>query len=336
MDPESIDSVAPVTHGSSDDPDLLDFSANTNPVIPEGVENVYRDAVGASSRAEFPSIEQFRRVAAAAVDCDPTAIVPTRGGIEAIRLAIAVTVTPGDSVLVPAPSFSEYTREVELQGGTPTFAPAEGIVDEDPADHALVIICQPNNPTGRAVDADRLRSFAARCRAADTPLLIDEAFLDFTDRDSLAGVPGVIVARSLTKMYGLPGLRVGDAVATGTLGERLRTASQPGAISPPALAVGTHCLQQEEFVAETTRRVRSERERIREELSEQFDVYPSEAPFLLLDVGKRDVDGLLARARERGLALRDARTFRRLDSHVRIAVRLPEENNRLLEALSDV
>jgi histidinol-phosphate/aromatic aminotransferase/cobyric acid decarboxylase-like protein len=336
MDPDSIDAVDPVTHGSSDDPELLDFSANTNPVVPDGVEAVYEEAVGTTEVGELPDPDAFRSAAADVVGCDAAAVVPTRGGIEAIRLAIAVTVTPGDSVLVPAPSFSEYAREVELQGGTPRFVPAEEIVDTDPADYALAIVCQPNNPTGRAIDPDRLRAFVARCREAGTPLLVDEAFLDFTDYDSLAGAPGVIVARSLTKMYGLPGLRVGYAAATGSPGERLRTASQLRAISAPALAVGTHCLQQAEFVAEMKRRVRSERERLREGLSERFDVFPSEAPFLLLDVGERDVDDILVSAREAGLVLRDARTFRRLDAHVRVAVRLPAENDELLEVLGDV
>jgi threonine-phosphate decarboxylase len=67
-------------------------------------------------------------------------------------------------------------------------------------------------------------------------------------------------------------------------------------------------------------------------LAGKFDMYPSDSPFLLFDVGDR-VDKILDRAREHGLALRDATTFRGLDSHIRVAVRLPEENDRLLEVL---
>jgi histidinol-phosphate/aromatic aminotransferase/cobyric acid decarboxylase-like protein len=90
------------------------------------------------------------------------------------------------------------------------------------------------------------------------------------------------------------------------------------------------------FVAETRERVRTERERMREALAEGFDVHPSDSPFLLLDVGERDVTGIVERARERGIAVRDATTFRGLDSHVRVAVRLPAENDRLLDVLADV
>jgi histidinol-phosphate/aromatic aminotransferase/cobyric acid decarboxylase-like protein len=75
---------------------------------------------------------------------------------------------------------------------------------------------------------------------------------------------------------------------------------------------------------------------MREALAERFDVNPSDSPFLLLDVGERDPVAVVEFVRERGVALRDATTFRGLDSHVRVAVRLPEENDRLLEVLADV
>jgi threonine-phosphate decarboxylase len=335
VDPDAIDSVPAAVHGSSDDPDLLDFSANTNPRSPEGIAAVYEQARACSTHLSSNPAAAVCERAAAYVGCDPSAVVPTHGGVAALRLALAVTVTPDDSVLVPAPSFSEYAREVRLQGGTPSFVPEEQVTSADPAGHALAIVCRPNNPTGRLQDEDALRSFLTRCREQDTPVLLDEAFLDFTDDESLAGTPGVVVVRSLTKMFGLPGLRAGFAVATGKLGDRLQTASQPRAVSTPALAVGAHCLAQDEFVAETRQRVRAERRRLREALSEQFDVAPSAAPFLLLDVGERDVDALLSHARRHDVVLRDARSFRRLDSHVRVAVRLPEENERLLEVLAD-
>ena len=101
-------------------------------------------------------------------------------------------------------------------------------------------------------------------------------------------------------------------------------------------AVGAHCMGCSSFVAGTRERVRAERERMHTALADRFGVHPSESPFLLLDVGERDPAAVVAAARERGVALRDATTFRGLDSHVRVAVRLPEENDRLLEVLADV
>ena len=320
-------------HGSSDDPDLLDFSANANPEVPDGVERVYRAAFETARTYPPEPPEAFRRAAADYVNCDPEQVVPTPGGLAAIRAAVALAVDDGDTALLPAPSFGEYAREVRIQGGEPSFVDAERVLDADPSGHALAVVCTPNNPTGTGYDRDALLAFAARCRAAGTVLLVDEAFLGFTERESLAGTDGVAVARALTKLFGLPGIRAGFAVATGDLGAALRGARRTWNLGAPALATGEYCLRQDAFVRETRERVRLERERLRTALGERYGVTPSEAPFLLVDVGDRDVDRVIERARERGVAVRDARSFRGLDSHVRVAVRRPAENDRLLAAL---
>jgi histidinol-phosphate/aromatic aminotransferase/cobyric acid decarboxylase-like protein len=335
MRPETVRSVERVPHGSSDDPSILDFSANTNPHVPVGVEQVYREAFTDARRYAPEPPETFRAAAAAYVDCAPEQVMPAPGGLAAIRRVIELAVDEGDTALVPAPSFGEYAREVRLQGASPTFVPANELLGADPTDHALAVVCNPNNPTGAAYDHDALCEFAARCRAADTLLLIDEAFLGFTNRPSLAGTDGVVVARALTKLFGLPGLRSGFAVATGAWAELLDRARRPWNVSVPALATGAFCMDQASFVAETRERVRSERERLRTALSERFDVAPSDAPFLLLDTGNRDPDAVCTAALDQGVALRDATTFRGLDSHIRVAVRLPAENDRLLEVLDE-
>ncbi|MFB6305179.1 MAG: threonine-phosphate decarboxylase CobD [Haloferacaceae archaeon] len=333
MDPDAVPGVDRVPHGGADDPDALDFSANTNPERPEGVAAVYRDALDAARRYPDDGYPEFRAAAAAYVGRDPREVVPTAGGLRAIRLALDVSLASGDRALLPAPSFGEYAREVRLRGAEPTFVPHDAILDADPAGHAVAVVCHPNNPTGTGYDHGALRAFADRCRAAGTTLLVDEAFLDFADRPTLAGTPGAVVVRSLTKVFGLPGLRVGFAVAVGDLRDRLATARPAWGLSAPGAAVGAHCLDRTAFVERTRRRVRRERERMRAALADRFDVAPSVANFLLLDAGDRPVADVRRRARERGVVVRDATTFRGLDSHVRVAVRRPDENDRLLAAL---
>ena len=349
VDPDSVGSVARVPHGGSDDPDLVDFSANTSPVRPEGVADAYEAAL-ADATSYADDHPEFRGAAADYVGCSRDAVVPTAGGVAALRLAFGVTVTPGDRVALPSPGFGEYAREVRLQGGEPVGVGERALLDIDPAAYAAVVVCTPNNPTGYLPDAGALRELGDECRAAGTPLVADEAFLDFTDAPSLAGEPGVIVARSLTKMFGLPGIRAGFAAATGDLGDRLRTARATWSLSVPAAAVGTHCLRKGAFVEHTRERVATERARMRAVLSDVYDVAPSDAPFLLVDVGDEGVgddspsdaearsgdgavDAVTRRAREHGVAVRDARTFAGLDSHIRVAVRRPHENDLLLDAL---
>jgi len=336
MDPDAVRDAGRVPHGGSDDPGVLDFSANVNPRTPPGTRDAYEAALDDAARYPDDDYPDFQAAAGEYVSCSPDRVVQTPGGLAGIRLAVETRVEPGDSVLVPSPSFGEYAREVELQGATPEFVPHDDLLDADVDEHAMAVACNPNNPTGDRYGDDALRAFAARCRAADTELLVDEAFLGFTDAPSLAGEPGVVVARSLTKLFGLPGLRAGFLVATGDRLADLRTARRAWNLGGPAAAVGAHAMRQSEFVAATRQRVASERARLRDGLSGNFDVHPSDAPFLLLDAGSRCVDDLAAAARDRGVVVRDATTFRGLDSHVRVAVRTPEENDRLLEVLGDV
>ncbi|SDX99320.1 aminotransferase class I/II-fold pyridoxal phosphate-dependent enzyme [Halopenitus persicus] len=365
MDREALARTDRVPHGGVSDRSVVDFSANTNPESPAGVTPVYDAARAAARRYPSDDYAEFRTAAGEYLDCDPQRVIPTAGALAGIRLVCALAVDPGDRVLLPEPSFGEYAREVRLQGGTPEFVPHDAVLDADPAGYALAIVCTPNNPTGELLPRCDREAFAARCRAADTPLLVDEAFLDFTDASSLAPQPGVVVARSLTKVFGLPGLRAGFLVATGEWRDALETARPAWGLSTPAAAVGAHCLGQAAFLERTRERVASERDRMADRLASRFTVRPSDAPFLLVDVSAADVstadvstvngadvdaedrvdtedradadvdgvDALLANARAAGYALRDARTFRTLESHVRIAVRRPAENDGVLEAL---
>lgn len=336
MDPDSVDCASRVPHGSSDDPDVLDLSANVNPRVPDGTRRVYRDAFEGARTYPNDDYPDFRAAAAEYVGCDPESIIPTAGGLAAIRLSIGVTVTPGDRVLVPVPSFGEYAREVQLAGGDPEFVPQDELLDSDPEGYALVIVCTPNNPTGACPGSDELRSFADRCGATGTILLADEAFLGFTDRESLAGHPAVVVARSLTKLFGLPGLRAGFAVADDATKERLRTARPTWSLGGPAAAVGTHAMRDSAFVQRTKDRLTRERAFLRRGLERRgFHVSPSEAPFVLCDVGDPP-EHLLSSCRERGVVLRDATTFQDLNTHVRIAVRNREATERLFTVLDEV
>jgi len=332
MDPQSIDTLDRVPHGGASDSQLLDFSANTNPDSPSGTVSVYESAFSASRRYPVDDYCAFRAAAAEYIGVDGHQIIPAAGGLAGMRLVFSLTVEAGDSVAVPAPSFGEYAKEIRLQGGEPTFVPYDEILDVDPESHTLVVVCNPNNPTGTGYSTTALHSLANRCQAAGSTLLVDEAFLDFTDKPSMAGTQNVVVARSLTKIFGLPGLRAGFLVANGQLRERLAVARPAWGLSTPAAAVGAHCLADTEFIDETRRRVETERERMAQRLATRFDVYESVAPFVLCKTND-PVAAVVEAAKTEGIAIRDATTFRGLDSHIRVAIKRPHENDQLLAAL---
>ncbi len=352
MDPEAVDELNELSqsggggsdfgrsadcscrqHGSGES-QVLNFSAVVNTETPDGVGQVYGSALAAARSYPPDDYSGFRSTAATYVGCEATQIIPAAGRLSGIRLAVATTVSPGDDVLLPEPSCREYAREVRLQGGNPTFRRYTSLFDTDPAAVQLVCVCQPNNPTGYAHDPAVVREYADRCRGADTPLLVDESFLGFTDHDSLAGYPGVIVVRSLSEIAGLPGVQSGFLVASDPYRGRLDTARLTWGLGVPGREVGRYCMAQTAFLDATKARVREERARIADRLAARFDVAPSDAPYLLLELpAEGSVPALQSTLREANIAVRDARTFRGLDNHVRVTVRSPEENDVLLDAL---
>lgn len=322
-----------VPHGGVDGRNLLDFSATVNPDHPDGVSRVYEAAK--STARSYPPEDycEYRVAAGEYLDVEPARVVPTAGGLAAVRLATAVAVDAGDRALVPSPVVGEYARAVALQDGVPELVPDDGLLDRDPSGYALAIVCNPSDPTGELHETDDLLRFAERCRRAGTVLLVDEAFHGYTDRATLAGQPGVVVTRAPAQLFGLPGIRFGFAVAAGELRDRLSAARRTWPLSGPAEAVGTHCLEQTGFVERSREQMRAERARLADALASEYDVHPSDSPFLLLDVGDRDVDAVVGRATERGVAIRDATSFQGLDNHVRVSARRPPENDHLLWAL---
>jgi histidinol-phosphate/aromatic aminotransferase/cobyric acid decarboxylase-like protein len=331
VDPRSVSNVETVPHGGVADPTLVDFSTAVNPDCPPGVAPVYEAALSAAGRYPLDDHAEFRTAVADYLGCAPRAVVPAAGCHDALRLALGVTVEKGESVLVPEPAPGEYAREVTLRGAEVAVHPRGDLLSADPAPHAAVIVSNPNNPVGAAYPDADLRAYAEHCREVNTTLLLDETLLGFTDRPSLAGTPGTLVVRSLTPLFGLPGLRAAAVVCDEARRDPVERARTTGSLSTPAVDVTTHCLDQAEFLRTTRERTREERDRLTRALrGAGFGVLESDSN--LLCVRSDRVEDLLDATRARGMAIRDARTFPGLDSHVRITVRRPDENDRLLDA----
>ncbi|WP_410766257.1 aminotransferase class I/II-fold pyridoxal phosphate-dependent enzyme [Haloferax sp. DFSO60] len=335
MDPGSVPHVDHVSHGGTADHTLVDFSLGSNPERPKGLASVYESSLSTSRRYSLDDYAGFRVAAADFVGCEPQHIIPAAGVVDAIRLAVGVTVSPGDTVAIPAPCCGEYTREVRLQGGTPVEISHESMLaDTDPDEHAAVILSNPGNPTGAAYPTEELRAFLCECQYADTPVLVDESYLGFTALPSVAGLDGVIALHSVTNVFGVPALRAGFAAATGELRDRLNRARCTWVLSSPAVEVATYCLKQTDFLEETRERIKTECPKIIDELSRLgYEPYPADSSLILFRAP--DVDHALEVTRSHGFALRDARFYEGLDSHIRMNIRRPHENERLLDALAE-
>ena len=275
------------------------------------------------------------------------------GAKQAIASAMMVIAGPGDEVLLPIPCWVSYTEMIRLAGATPVFVPVREDnyeLDLDAIEQAItprtkaIIICTPNNPTGRLVDGALLRAAADQCRAVGAVLAVDECFLPLSDgagpglAPCLAEHPNLLLLRAFTKSYAMAGLRLGYALsANGGLLERMAAAGPPWSVSTPAQAAGLAALEQCSDWPEKARALlASERPALSDGLAALgLEVVPGQANYLLFRAaGAAD---LKERMLMRGVLIRSCANYHGLGNDwYRVCVGQAEQNRRLLAALKEV
>lgn len=258
----------------------------------------------------------------------------------------AISASGAGTVLVPFPTFSEYALQARLFGLEVERKQYREVLELEEASlsgYDAVFLCNPNNPTGTLRGRETLVKFLKKARAAETFLVLDEAFNELSSPNaSLAGFvnrfPNLIIVRSLTKAFTIPGLRIGYGVASGKLAERMEKLRPPWNLNYFAAYVGSRFLIEERgLISESRDYLAGEKDWLAGKLEELgFRLYRSEANYLLLrteSVGY-EASELVERCLEDGILLRNADSFYGLDHwHVRVAVRKREDNRKLLEAL---
>ncbi|WP_184292542.1 cobyrinate a,c-diamide synthase [Nocardiopsis algeriensis] len=316
---------------------LLDFAVNVYAgERPAWLDRALRESLGRA--AVYPDPEPARAAIARRHARRPAEVLPTAGAAEAFTLIARLR--PWRRPVVVHPQFTEPHAALEQAGHTVTSVlctAGDGFAFDPaavPGDADLVMIGNPTNPTGVLHPAAALRRL---CRPGRL-VVVDEAFMDAVpeEPESLVGerAEGLVVLRSLTKHWSIPGIRAGYVVGDEAAVRDLGRAQTPWSVSAPAIAATVACTG-EEAVPEALERARAldgQRTFLETGLREAgLEFVPSLAPFVLVRVG----EGVHARLREQGIAVRRADTFPGLDaSWVRVAVRPPETTRHLLAALT--
>ena len=279
----------------------------------------------------------------------PASVLVGRGSDEAIDLLTRAFCRAGaDAVLICPPTFGMYSVSARIQGAAVLQAPllaADGFALDE---HALlerctpavklVFLCSPNNPTGNLLEEAAILRIARRL-AGRALLVIDEAYIEFAGRPSLARLvaelPNLAVLRTLSKAYGLAGARCGALIADPQVIALLRRIIPPYAIPQLTLEAVLDRLTPEARAQSRARlqMLLAERDRLLEalpRLARVVRVWPSAANFVLAEF--EDAGAAVTRAREARLLVRDARGYPGLGRALRITVGTPEQNGRLLEA----
>ncbi len=338
---------------------ILDFSIDVNPLgSPDIIRAAVLDHVEDLQCYPDPDALALREAIARHHQVPLETVLPANGSAELI--ALATRLRQASTVLVLVPTFTEYAWAAEQAGATVVsqqleeprgFQPDCSTEDwtELLRDAGLVFLCNPNNPTGVALSKDQVLRLADRCREHGCLLVVDEAYVEFTDRPQdvtvLPEAPhddNLVVLRSLTKFFAVPGLRLGYLVAAPPLVETLRAMQQPWPLNTFAMAVGVELLKQDNYVVRSRRLLHHLRDDFQHAIAEVpgLKSFPTAVNFTLCKIQSATMTAseLTQHLAGQGILIRNCDSFAGLEPgrFIRLAMRKQEENRRLFHALREV
>ncbi|WP_459933149.1 cobyric acid synthase [Fundidesulfovibrio butyratiphilus] len=338
--------------------EVLDFSANINPLgPPEWLRPVLSAAVSDLVRYPDPQCRAFLAAARERLGVPVDSLVAGNGVSELLHTLCRVLADRGiRRAVIPAPCYVDYaqaavsaglTVETVLLDRADGFACDSATLADRPGAAAggpgAVFLGSPNNPTGRVVPAAAILDLARRLARSDpgSLVVVDEAFGSFVEGfESLAacGEPNVVVLASLTKMYAVPGLRLGLLIAPADVAADVRAAQPPWTVNALAQAVGVRAMRDADFEARCRACVSGLRQELAEWLGDVdgMRVLSGQANYLFCHLDTGRASDLRARLlRESRVAVRDCANYAGLDErYFRVAVKSREDNRRLVAALA--
>ncbi|MDR0373833.1 MAG: histidinol-phosphate aminotransferase family protein [Nitrososphaerota archaeon] len=274
------------------------------------------------------------------------------GSIELIYM-ITEILSQRFKAVIPVPSFSEYEKATLCVGGEVIFVqlPADFSLENPKIkaavtdDTKIMCLCNPHSPSGKLYSKESIMDLVDFCHKKDVIFSIDENYIEFAEEGEQNTVAGMVreyenlfVIRSVTKFYGMAGLRFGYALAASTLIDKLETMRQPWSINGLACQVTMAAFSDKDFTEGTKETISKNREQLAKDLSQigGLQVYPSTTNFLLIKITNHKLTSTMLKellAKER-ILIRDCCTFVGMDdSYIRVTVRSAKDNKILVEKI---
>jgi histidinol-phosphate aminotransferase len=332
-------------------PDAIKLASNESPYPPHPavIEAIARAAADVN-RYPDPEARALRRAIADHHETDTARIAVSNGSCEILLAAALALCEPGDEILFAWPSFSIYPYLAPLCGAREIRVPLAGgyvhdleaMLEEVTAATQLLIVCNPNNPTGTHIPADRIAAFVESVPSRTT-IILDEAYIEYqtnddpdTTLDLLAKHPNVVLLRTFSKCHGLAGLRVGYALCSPQFRAAVDAVRQPFSVNALAQAAATEAIRHQDDVAERVEKNVMERIYVEEELREMgFATADSHANFSWFPVGDLDEFEVVDSLAKAGVAVRPGTPLGGA-GHLRVTYGTRAENERFLAAIGDL
>ena len=319
-----------------DFPDALKLSSNEVAFPPsENIIAAAADAARTTNRYQQPGSPELTNALCNYLDVPADNIFVSAGSTPILQATILACCQTGDEVIVPWRSFEAYPLYVRMAGATPVLTPltADYRVDLDAALAALndktklIILCNPNNPTGTVITRDEFRAFMDRV-PEDVVVLLDEAYWEYNDApdtpdsvEEYTRYPNLLGVRTFSKAWGLAGMRVGYAVASREIINALRLLSLPLTVTAMAEMAAVEVLKHHDELLDAVAITKAQRDRVAHELGAE----QSYGNFVWLPRG--DAAEVEQKILDEGVVIR-----RYLDEGVRVSITNEEETTQFLEA----
>lgn len=274
-------------------------------------------------------------------------IVIGNGSDDLIELIIKTFVKPGEEVLLPVPTFFVYWHATQMMGGNPVFISrtadfsldVQALLQKVTPNTKVLFIANPNNPTANLIPRDVILSALNHLNCI---VVIDECYYEFckeTAIDLIEKYPNLIILRSLSKSFGLAGLRVGYAITNEEISDYLYRCAQLFPVNKLALAGAIAALEDKSYAYSNILKICQERTSLAHELTALgFSVYPSATNFLFLSTKPLEItsDSLVSALRKRNIFVQDFGMKPGLDEFcLRVSVGTPEENHEFIRVLRE-
>ncbi|HML37188.1 MAG TPA: threonine-phosphate decarboxylase CobD [Bacillota bacterium] len=335
-------------------PDILDFSANINPLgLPDGVRQALRDSAETFDIYPDPlcrelvgRLSEYEEVPAEWLLCG-------NGAADLIYRTV-YAVRPGKAMVL-APTFAEYeealravscrTVHYELREAD-GFQTGPGLIDALTEDLDMLFLCNPNNPTGQLMTRDFLLKVVRRCKELGILLFLDECFNEFLEepgeysaKEFLRSFDNLILLKAFTKIYAMAGIRLGHCISSnGSLLGKIREAGQPWSVSAPAQTAGLRAMEETDYLARTKDLIRRERDYLIPDLGALgIAVIASSANYIFVRDSRSTERPLHEMLFQKGILIRNCDNYRGLGpGYYRICIRKHEENAKLVAALREI
>ena len=324
--------------------EVLKLGSNENPLGPSSkAVKAVRNHAKTISIYPPKGAKQLRHELAKYVGYPTDQIVVGNGMDGVLDLLTRLFVDKNDEVIISIPTFQYYEIFTLVCGGIPIFVPRTpnfdvdvdkllGVVSEKTK---IIFICSPNNPTGNLMKESDLRQLLD---STESMVILDEAYVEFADFSMIELVreyENFIVTRTLSKAFGLAGLRIGYAVAPPEISKEYMKIVPVFSVNRVGISAGVAALRDKAHLRQTIKTIRSGREFLQNNMP--FKTYPSQANFVLVDVSPFTAKEICESLLRKGIIVRDCSSFRGSgDSLIRVSVGTKEQNIRVIKAFKGV